>query len=156
MRYLRPDGGTVEFGEAASTTIERQRQLSSTAPESGGMLLGRLVIESRNVVIDEVTEPAASDHRGRFFFVRSWKHAQQRVDSAWEESDCTRNYLGEWHTHPEVDPTPSPKDLRNWRRIAEAARYEQDFLFFVIVGTEKTRIWELDKTKGILSELVKV
>jgi integrative and conjugative element protein (TIGR02256 family) len=153
MKYRRPNEGVVELSEPAATVISRQRQLNSTASEAGGMLLGRLINGSDDVIIDEVTEPASSDRRGRLFFMRSKKHAQQHVNSAWEESERTRNYLGEWHTHPEDDPVPSTQDLYNWRRIATVAQYEQDYLFFIIVGRNKTRIWELHKVRGTLAEL---
>ena len=153
MRYLRLNNGVVVFSEAAALAINRQRQINSKDPEAGGMLLGRLVAECDDVVIDEVTEPTTSDQRGRFFFMRSKKHAQQRVNEAWEESKSTRIYLGEWHTHPEIDPSPSSKDLKNWHRIARVAQYEQAFLLFIIVGWERMRIWELNKVSETLSEL---
>lgn len=153
MKYRRSGGGVVEISGSAVAVMMSHRQLKSVMPEAGGMLLGRLIVESNDVIVDEVTEPAALDRRSRYFFMRSKKHAQQRVSSAWEESDHTRNYLGEWHTHPEDDPSPSAVDLDNWHRIARVARYEQDFLFFVIVGRERTRIWELSRIQGTLPEL---
>lgn len=153
MRYRRPCGGVVEVSDSAAAVMMRLRQLESMAPEAGGMLLGRLIVESDDLIVDEVSEPAASDRRSRYSFMRSKKHAQWRVSSAWEESEHTKNYLGEWHTHPEDDPTPSAVDLANWRRISKVAQYEQDFLLFVIVGRRQTRIWELSKLHGSLAEL---
>lgn len=145
MRYLRLNKGIVELSEASILVINNQRQLKTTAPEAGGMILGRLITQSDDVVIDEVTEPTTSDRRGRFFFMRSKKHAQQHVNVAWKESNSTRIYLGEWHTHPEDDPTPSSIDFDNWRRIARVAQYEQGFLLFIIAGWKETRIWEFNK-----------
>jgi integrative and conjugative element protein (TIGR02256 family) len=130
-----------------------QRQLDSSAPEAGGMLLGRLIVETNHVVIDEATIPMKGDRRGRFFYNRSKARAQQHINLAWEISERTRNYLGEWHTHPEDDPSPSGHDLNNWRRIAEIAQYEQDYLIFAIVGRENTRAWEFNKIIGAPDEL---
>jgi len=138
MRFQRPGGGKVAFGEKAIACLRRYRQRNSKAREAGGMLLDRLIDATQDIVVDEVTTPTPLDKRGRFFFVRDRLLAQRRVHIAWNESGHTRLYLGEWHSHPEDDPLPSKQDLKNWRRIGRAADYEQDFLLFVIVGRRNT------------------
>lgn len=153
MKFSRMNGGTVELNKAASQVLSRYRQLSKRDAEAGGMILGRLVTDSNDLIIDEVTEPSKHDRKGRFFFFRRRRAAQCRVNQAWLASDGTRNYLGEWHSHPEDDPTPSNVDIENWHRISSDARFEQDFLLFVIVGRRKTKLWELPKFGGPLQEL---
>lgn len=107
------------------------------------MLLGRLIAGSRDVIVDEVTEPQAQDRSTRFSFFRARNPSQRLIDLAWDRSAGTRIYLGEWHTHPEPDPTPSCKDRRNWRRIVRRGEYAQDSLSFVILGQRETRVWEV-------------
>jgi integrative and conjugative element protein (TIGR02256 family) len=124
------------------------RQINSDAPEAGGMLLGRFISGADDVVIDEITEPSILDQRGRYFYKRAKDQAQHRINAAWEESKQTKNYLGEWHSHPEDDPSPSNHDLNNWRRIIREAKYEQENLIFVIVGRKKTRVWEYKKVSS--------
>ncbi len=71
--------------------------------EAGGVLLGRHLLDTEDVVVDEVTTPQKSDRRSRFSFFRSKRHnviAQDR----WSEDASTLAYLGSWHTHPERDP----------------------------------------------------
>jgi integrative and conjugative element protein (TIGR02256 family) len=153
MKFQRFRGGTIELGSAVVAVLDRYRQLEAGAQEAGGMLLGRLISESNDLVIDEATEPGKRDRKGRYFFFRGRSHAQKRVDEVWYRSHCTVNYLGEWHSHPEDDPSPSCADINNWRRISSKARYEQDCLAFVIAGREKTRIWEFCKGSGKLYEL---
>jgi integrative and conjugative element protein (TIGR02256 family) len=143
----------VEFREKATACLMRYRQLSPKAREAGGMLLGRLIDETQDVVIDAVTIPSHIDKRGRFFFFRDRLLAQRHVNIAWQESGHIRIYLGEWHSHPEDDPCPSQQDLKNWQRIGRATDYEQDFLLFVIVGRKNTRIWELGKGKTLPVQL---
>ena len=145
MKFSRPNGGIVEFHKSPAQVMSRYRQLSSRDPEAGGMILGRTILESNDLIIDEVTEPTKLDRKGRFFFIRRRRCAQSRVNQAWLDSKGTLNYLGEWHSHPEDDPTPSSIDIKNWSRIASQAQFEQDFLLFAIVGRIKTRLWELDK-----------
>ena len=115
--------------------------------------MGRLIVDCFDIVIDDVSTPLPSDKRGRFFFFRGKKEAQKLIDEVWANTGAARIYLGEWHTHPEDDPTPSGEDLHNWRRIVSKAFYEQESLFFAIVGRNKTRLWEINKTTNELFEL---
>ncbi len=153
MRFLRPNKGIVNFSYPVIALMNEQRQLDAVATEAGGMLLGRLISETDDVIVDEATEPTNADRRGRFFFDRSRVAAQQYINLVWERSARTRIYLGEWHTHPEDDPSPSPQDLKNWRRITRTAQYEQEHLIFAIVGRKNTRVWECDKHSRAVCEL---
>lgn len=119
-----------------------QKQTKASAHEAGGIMLGRLLLDSADVVIDEVTEPAAADKRSRFSFWRSPTSHQRKVNLAWESTNGTSIYLGEWHSHPEPDPSPSRQDLKNWRRITQDAKFEQGELLFVIVGTKSICMWQ--------------
>jgi len=140
--FLRPNGGNLVLSEMSHSTIQKYLQHEMSAAEAGGVLLGRLILNSNDVIIDDVTIPSKVDKRNRFFFWRSRKTAQEQVNEAWKESYQTRVYLGEWHTHPEDDPSPSCVDKKNWRRIVRNARYEQESLFFIIAGRKTIRIWE--------------
>src|SRR5689334_15880296 len=130
MRFRRRNGGLVLITDTALGPLSRFVQRESSAAEAGGVLLGRLIREADDVIVDEATAPTTDDRRSRYGFWRARPKAQDRVTRAWHESGATRNYLGEWHTHPEDDPVPSDTDTRNWQRIAISARFEQDFLIF--------------------------
>lgn len=117
------------------------------------MLLGRLIDETDDVVVDEATAPTVEDSQGRFFFNRAKAAAQRYINFVWRKSRSTRVYLGEWHTHPEDLPIPSDHDLRNWRRITKKAKYDQNSLIFVIVGRQRIRVWICDKCSLAVSEL---
>jgi integrative and conjugative element protein (TIGR02256 family) len=142
VRYARHNGGYVVLGLHALDTLRRMRQLGDHAPEGGGVLLGRLIVGTEDVVVDEITEPGTEDIRGRYGFKRSPDAAQARVIAAWCESTGTKIYLGDWHSHPEDHPSPSGVDRRDWNRVLKRAVYEQDFLLFAIVGRESIGIWE--------------
>ena len=156
MKFQRPSGGIIELGSGVVTVLERYRQLEAKVSEAGGMLLGRLISNSDDLVIDEATEPSKRDQKGRYFFFRRRSHAQKRVDEVWCGSQHTVNYLGEWHSHPEDDPSPSITDINNWFRICRKARYEYDCLVFAIVGRKKLRMWELCESSGTLHQLISV
>lgn len=142
LLFSRANGGLFVLANPAWVTMQRHRQLAISQAEAGGVLLGRIVVDARDVIVDRATEPAKQDRRSRFFFWRSRETTQQIVNEAWRRSAGTQQYLGEWHTHPEDDPTPSGIDQTNWRRILGAARFESDVLWFVIVGRRTVRVWE--------------
>lgn len=119
--------------------------------EAGGVLLGRHLLDSRDVVVDQVSTPQSSDRRSRFGFFRSSKH-EQVARQRWLEENSTSAYLGLWHTHPEADPTPSGVDQRDWQQAVAGDTYEGDRLFFPIVGTHCIRIWTLSR-RGAFREL---
>ncbi|WP_367268380.1 Mov34/MPN/PAD-1 family protein [uncultured Treponema sp.] len=45
------------------------------------------------------------------------------------------SFLGEWHTHPESNPIPSPLDKKEWQQIK---KHNTEPLIFCILGTEST------------------
>lgn len=47
------------------------------------------------------------------------------------------DYVGEWHTHPECNPTPSTIDMRGWTQASSTRKAP---MLFVIVGT-KNSFW---------------
>ena len=143
--FHRADKSRIKVGSRPLQEMLRYRQLEEAEPEAGGVLLGRLIEGTGEVVIDEVTGPTRRDRRWRFGFFRARSGAQRRIRTAWVESQQTRNYLGEWHTHPEDHPAPSNVDLTNWARIVAESRYEQESLIFLIVGRKSVGAWELQK-----------
>lgn len=119
--------------------------------EAGGVLLGRHLLDSHDVVVDEVSTPQNTDRRSRFRFFRSHKH-EQVARQRWLQERSTSAYLGLWHTHPERDPAPSGVDRHDWQQAVAGDTYEGDRLFFPIVGTHRIRIWTLSR-RGAFREL---
>jgi integrative and conjugative element protein (TIGR02256 family) len=156
LTFTCVSGGSVFIGMNVGAVFEQFSNGDASSADGGGILLGRFIRDSDDIVVDEITTPADGDKRSKFFFWRRREPHQKRVDDAWGKSNGTSNYLGEWHTHPEDTPAPSEHDIQNWKRIANLARYEQDRLLFVIVGYKKIRLWVLKKAEGTLTELEQV
>ena len=154
--YRRPSGGLIELGHEATSTIIRYAQHAPRAPEAGGILLGRWLVDSQDIVVDEVTTPTRSDSRRRLWFFRSRSSHQQRASAAWRESGGTCHYLGEWHTHPQHTPTPSGVDIQDWLRHLSEDTFVRPTLFFVIVGTHSINIWEGQRGNGALQPLQEI
>lgn len=147
MTFKRATEGHVRVGDVALARMDQHRQIEPNAPEAGGILLGRLIVDSHDIVIDDVAVPSEHDRASRFRFFRSKRNANTVIRKTWSSSNATCIYLGEWHTHPEDTPSPSWTDLRNWRRVLRKSCIEQDFLLFAIVGRVDLRLWELTKNE---------
>lgn len=137
--YKDEHGQLLEITPDTWKTMLSYRQ-GNTAPEAGGLLLGRIILETGDAVVDEVTTPLPQDRRKRFRFYRS-NHHQKILDKVWRLSSGTCNYLGEWHTHPEDYPTPSKVDWDNWRLKLLDPKNHYEMLFFIIIGEKAIRVW---------------
>lgn len=153
MIFVDAGGPRLVLSKEATEEMESFRQLRNTDPEAGGVLMGRVLCESDDVVVDSVTKPTTRDRASRFKFFRSKSSAQPAVDQAWATSSGTCIYLGEWHTHPEDAPHPSTRDVSNWLTILSNTRFEQRLLFFVIVGRRQTRAWIGDRERVTINLL---
>jgi integrative and conjugative element protein (TIGR02256 family) len=150
--FLRKEGTLVKIDSKPLAIMKRYRQLKEKDEEAGGILIGRMIENSSDVIVDGITVPSALDRWSRFSFFRS-KSVQKIIDIKWTTSQHTQNYLGEWHTHPEPYPLPSSKDLRNWQNILNKGVFDQDFLIFVIVGQLTISVWELRKSDATPRQL---
>lgn len=138
--YGRDDGRVVKLDASAVQSLRAFEQHGSRT-EAGGVLLGRWIVGSGALVVDAITTPSKDDRRGRFSFFRDKREHQRQIDEAYERSNGTCSYLGEWHTHPEPHPTPSCTDRRDWVRRLKKDRVDIDALVFIIVGTASIGVW---------------
>lgn len=138
--FVLPNGHRVKVGGDALATINRYRQHGPSDHEASGLMIGRM-LHSGSIVIDEITEPGPTDKRSRFACSLEDPCHQRRLDEAYNASGGCSVFLGHWHTHPEADPTPSSVDLADWRRRLSVDVYGNDFLLFIIAGTEKLGMW---------------
>lgn len=139
--FNRAKDGRLAISSVAMTTMWNHRQLHPYDPEAGGVLLGRYVDNSADIVIDAVTVPQDGDLQARSRFLRARRGHQVLIDDVWNESNGTVTYLGEWHTHPEAVPHPSWVDRADWVRKGMFDVFTEA-IFFVIVGTEDLGVWE--------------
>ncbi len=142
LTFQNQKGDRFELNSKIVAQLLDYKQDAPDKTEVGGVLLGRFILNCNDVVVDRITVPMQGDKSSRFHFFRAARLHQQVIDEVWHLSKRTCNYLGEWHTHPEPDPSPSWIDRLGWRKKLLFDRFDSEVLYFVIVGTEKINVWQ--------------
>ena len=76
--------GVLKLTSEALETMLAFAQRDGDDFEAGGFLLGRLIRDCRDVIVDSVTTPQPGDQRSRFGFIRNGEH-QDLLNAAWRE-----------------------------------------------------------------------
>ena len=111
---------------------ELDRYYSGNEKEVGGILLGRFA----GGIIYEVTEIACINflHSSRIYYRRDVKKAQNIINKRWRETNGEINYLGEWHTHPNMFATPSTTDMESLSAIMHKVGNVLPVVMLLILG----------------------
>jgi integrative and conjugative element protein (TIGR02256 family) len=141
--FQNEEGHRFKLTKDVLILLKKYRQFQQDSLEAGGILLGRYLRNSDDVVVDRITTPIPADQRSRLRFYRSSDAHQGLIDEAWHDSTGTCNYLGEWHTHAESNPFPSIIDFLDWGKRFLFDRIDSNRLYFVIVGTEHINVWQM-------------
>lgn len=121
--------------------------------ESGGILLGYVYEDHDNIV--KVTKPSQFDSKSLTFFNRSKIPAQLQINRSWKKSKGSLIYLGEWHTHSEIEPTPSKVDIEMIKKTFKETTMEIYFLYLIIVGMSNT-YWVGKQTSNCLTKFDRI
>lgn len=124
--------------ELPDTILQRMIEIASDLgfkEESGGILLGSMDISGRHYLVRDFTFPQSDDERSPWYFIRKKDPSNEAIRKAWEESNGTINYLGEWHTHDEDIPTPSSTDKNLVREVIEDRSSLFEDIFMLIIGS---------------------
>lgn len=146
-------GHRFKLTQNVLTLLTKYRQVQPNSLEAGGILLGRYLRNSYDVIVDRITTPTVEDRRSRRRFFRATIPHQALLDRAWYDSAGTCNYLGEWHTHAESVPFPSMIDILDWRKRFLLDRIDSIRLHFVIVGTEQINVWQMHRRRLRIEKL---
>lgn len=109
--------------------MEAYKQHGRRANESGGILLGSM--RGEHIEINELTFPQIDDQQLRYRFNRKSNFHINKALETWKRSNKTEYYLGEWHTHPQTDASPSSYDYSSWR-----AKLPKRPLILIVIGRE--------------------
>jgi integrative and conjugative element protein (TIGR02256 family) len=124
------------------------RQLHSCDLESAGVLIGER--RGPHIVVYDISEPGHGDIRSRYEVDRLGAHHQAKVYEVFNRSSGTKQYVGEWHTHPEDFPIPSDIDKRSWSKNLNS----NIPMIVLIVG--RSGLWVGKKEKDIIIPLTQL
>lgn len=118
--------------------------------EVGGILLGRISFDRKTIFIDSA-EVVKSKKLYSLAYERNGKKAQKMINNIWKATEGEINYLGEWHTHPDIAPIPSFRDRKT---IIDLTK-EKDSSYFpfsilLIMGRNKKMTITFSNKKGII------
>lgn len=139
MKYWRAIEGEVciQIQDEVIGVFDKYAQMSLSAPESGGILLG--YVRTPHIEVLEASEPSFWDKRLRYFFDRKSQGHRQIAERRWKESKGLIRYVGEWHTHPEDYPIPSNFDRAGWVELANR-RQDRRPVLAIVVGRKALHV----------------
>ena len=120
----------------------------NTIYETGGILLGKFNKENRVVEITEVHE-LKTNFFSRILYKRSGRKAQKIINRRWHETNGVINYIGEWHTHPNMQAVPSSTDISSLKEITEKVKGVLPGTILIIAGKENQTNLILQKDNAI-------
>lgn len=148
---FRCDEVVLTINEENLNKLNLYRQLHDGILESGGLLMGRTDIKGNTRIID-ITKPQEHDIQRRIFFVRRDFEHKRLLTIANEK--CLY-FKGNWHTHPQNIPSPSWIDLISWNKSLKKTKPgESKYVFFLIVGIKKIRVWAGNINTGEIKEMI--
>lgn len=155
MIRIKYENMIINVEETIIEEISARRQVRHQDKESGGMLIGSIVINSNEIELRDYTIPQIGDYQSRYRFIRKKKTHNAILQKKWMDSNGTVMYMGEWHTHPENDPHYSQQDIRNWRKLLKKSYTFSDYLIFIIGGIDSYKIWVGNRINGELVYIYK-
>lgn len=127
-----PEVRAVVLSDEAREFITAEAQ-SSISMETGGILLG-FVDAERQAVVLRATGPGPKATKSSSCFDRDVDFVQGELQKAMKELGSKGVYLGEWHSHLDPDPQPSPRDITSMCGIAAATNYATRCPVLLIAG----------------------
>jgi integrative and conjugative element protein (TIGR02256 family) len=103
---LGSSGQVIVITKDVLAHLTAHRQSRRSHAEAGGQLFARF--DRARIVVEEATGPRSTDRRTRTSYLPDRVAEQVEIE---ERHVRGLHYVGDWHTHPEARPTPSPQDL---------------------------------------------
>lgn len=132
QEYWTGDG---RFGARVSEAVMAKVRafcVKANGLETAGILVGTYNMNHDCAVVTDASDAPPDTRRGRTWVHRGVAGLQQWLHQLWNSE--RRYYLGEWHFHPDHDPTPSGDDFHQMKLIADAHSYQCPEPLLMIVG----------------------
>lgn len=106
--------------------------------ETGGILTGYYTHNLDCAVTTIISGPPSDSKSTRDRFYRGIIGLQEWVDRLWKEDRCY--YLGEWHFHPDNEPSPSPNDIQQMIKIAGTPEFHSPEPILLLIGYDPSKL----------------
>ncbi len=113
---------------------------NSFPDETGGILIGSYSKSLDCAAVELVTGPPKDSKRGRTWFKRGVQGLRKLLENYWKRN---RFYVGEWHFHPNGEPSPSNTDKNQLKAICKSKDYDCSAPVLVIVGGKLPEDWNI-------------
>lgn len=131
IRFVEKTGGpAIVLTDEALSAMHKYRQLDSAAKEAGGQLFAKF--EGVDTLIVEATIPKILDKRSRYEFKPN--RLLQRLE-IYQRYRQGLHFIGDWHTHPEKNPSPSNIDINDMQECFHLSTHNLHAFVMVIIGT---------------------
>ncbi|MGJ8652601.1 MAG: Mov34/MPN/PAD-1 family protein [Opitutaceae bacterium] len=126
---------SLTFSRDALLTFLDARQMHLRDKESGGILFAEITNTEVRIVKATRAEKRASI--SRVLFKPSLRKKRIAVKEAFKSG---LHFVGEWHTHPEQDPTPSRLDTESMEDSFKRSKHELERFIMIIVGNREDQL----------------
>ena len=132
-KYYCPDLGlTVHLPGAVLAQLWGYRQTTSAAKESGGMLFTRILAGS-SVEVSAISLPRGGDRATPTSFIPDRARGRKEIERRFRRG---QHFIGEWHSHYERHPTPSPKDKSTIQSLFRSSTHDLPMFLMLIISSE--------------------
>lgn len=122
-------GSVVSLSPEVVAHFHAHRQQGKIKTEIGGQLFARFVKNEVRVI--RATGPNATDKRGWAWFRPDQRTQNVEIKRLFEDG---LHFAGDWHTHPEREPSPSTWDFESMEDCFNKSRHQLKAFVMVIVG----------------------
>jgi integrative and conjugative element protein (TIGR02256 family) len=105
------------------------QQVRRNQAEAGGQLFAR--ITRYEIFVEEATGPRPTDRRGRTHYIPDRQSERKEIR---ERFALGLHYVGDWHTHPESTPIPSPIDCLTISDCSRRSTHKLAGFLLIVVG----------------------
>jgi len=127
----------VYITQEAIDTLVIHQQIDQYSPEAAGVFIGEIYLEEHTIIIKKAITTYEKNNASRYHVNLDIKKLQNMIDTEWIENGRTFLYLGEWHTHPELFPSPSLTDYLTFSGNYYRSTFEQNLILYAIIGTKQ-------------------
>lgn len=123
-------GQILVLADGVLEHFDCHKQVTNQHLEAGGQLFARF--DGNVVRIDQATGPRATDRRSIKSFIPNRLMERCEIRRLFK---IGLHYVGDWHTHPEQQPTPSGTDVGSFRDMFLKSKHRLASFVMIIVGT---------------------